>query len=67
MKNLYLGYVKNDEHYCHNVVEPICELIKFIGQEVDRHNPHDWFSRLTLSVRKQITDAEIYEYVEIMP
>ena len=67
MKNLYLGYVKNDEHYCSNVVEPICELIKFIGREVDRHDPHDWVSRLTLSVRKQIIDAEIYEYVEIMP
>ncbi|WP_220635486.1 radical SAM/SPASM domain-containing protein [Georgfuchsia toluolica] len=67
MKNLYLGYVKNDERYRRNVVEPICELVKFIGREVDRHDPHGWFSRLALSVRKQITDAEIYEYVEIMP
>ena len=67
MKNLYLGYVKNDERYRRNVVEPICELVRFIGREVDRHDPHGWFSRLALPVRKQITDAEIYEYVEIMP
>ncbi|MCK9283548.1 MAG: radical SAM protein [Rhodocyclaceae bacterium] len=67
MKNLHLAYVRNDERYRHNVVEPICELVKFIGREVDRHDPHKWFSQLTLPVRKQIVDAEIYEYVEIMP
>ncbi|MDA0189646.1 MAG: radical SAM protein [Proteobacteria bacterium] len=67
MKNLWLGYVKNDLRYRANVVEPICELLKFIGREVDRHDPQDWFSRLTLPVRRQITDCEVYEYVEIMP
>ncbi|HLA35204.1 MAG TPA: radical SAM protein [Rhodocyclaceae bacterium] len=67
MKNLYLGYVKNDERYRANVVEPICELVKFMGREIDRHRPQDWFSKLTLPVRQRITDAEVYEYVEIMP
>jgi radical SAM protein with 4Fe4S-binding SPASM domain len=67
MKNLYLGYVKNDERYRHNVVEPICELLKFIGREIDKHDPHAWFAKLALPVRKRITDAEVYEYVEIMP
>lgn len=67
MKNLYLGYVKRDERYRNNVVEPICELLKFMGREIDRHDPAGWFSRLAVPVRRRITDAEVYEYVEIMP
>jgi len=67
MKNLYLGYEKKDERYRANVVEPICELLKFIGREIDKHDPQAWFAGATLPVRKQITDCEVYEYVEIMP
>jgi radical SAM protein with 4Fe4S-binding SPASM domain len=67
MKNLWLGYVKRDERYRANVVEPICELLKFIGREVDKYDPKAWFARATLPVRRQITDCEVYEYVEIMP
>jgi uncharacterized protein len=67
MKNLYLGYVKKDERYRQNVVEPICELLRFIGREVDKRDPHAWFARLPVSQRKRLLDAEVYEYVEIMP
>ena len=67
MKNLYLGYVKNDERYRANVVEPICALLRFIGREIDRHDPQAWFGRASLAVRREITDCEVYEYVEIMP
>ena len=67
MKNLYLGYVKDDRRYRQNVVEPICELLRFIGREIDAHRPRDWFAKATLPVRRQITDCEVYEYVEIMP
>lgn len=67
MKNMYLGYVKNDMRYRTNVVEPICELIRFMGQEIDKRNPQAWFEQATLPVRKQIMDCEVYEYVEIMP
>ncbi len=67
MKNLYLGYVKKDERYRANVVEPICELVRFMGREIDRHDPHAWFAQAALPVRKQLIDAEVYEYVEIMP
>jgi uncharacterized protein len=67
MKNLYLGYEKKDERYRNNVVEPICELLKFMGREIDKHDPQAWFASVTLPVRKQITDCEVYEYVEIMP
>lgn len=67
MKNLYLGYVKKDERYRNNVVEPICELLRFIGREIDRRDPHAWFARLPVSQRRRLLDAEVYEYVEIMP
>lgn len=67
MKNLYLAYVKKDEAYRREVVEPICELVRFMGEEIDRHHPQEWFARASLPVRKLITDCEVYEYVEIMP
>lgn len=67
MKNLYLGYVKKDERYRNNVVEPICELLRFIGREIDRRDPHAWFARLPVAQRRRLLDAEVYEYVEIMP
>lgn len=67
MKNLYLGYVKNDLRYRRNVVEPICDLLRFMGEEIDRHEPQAWFSRLSLPLRRVLTDCEVYEYVEVMP
>jgi radical SAM protein with 4Fe4S-binding SPASM domain len=67
MKNLWLGYVRNDERYRASVVEPICELVRFMGREIDRRDPHAWFAHLPLPVRQRLTDAEVYEYVEIMP
>jgi len=60
-------YVKQDARYRSNVVEPICELIRFMGREIDQRNPQAWFDQSTLSVRKQLMDCEVYEYVEIMP
>lgn len=67
MKNLHLGYVRKDERYRQNVVEPICELLRFMGREIEQRNPREWFSRLSLPVRQRIVDAEVYDYVEIMP
>jgi radical SAM protein with 4Fe4S-binding SPASM domain len=67
MKNLYLAYVQKDERYRQNVTDPICELVRFMGQEIDRHDPQAWFARLPLPLRRQITDCEVYDYVEIMP
>ena len=63
MKNLYLGYVKKDERHRVNVVEPICELVRFMGREIDRHDPHAWFAQAALPVRKQLIDAEVYEWL----
>lgn len=67
MKNLHLAYVKGDRRYRENVADPICELLRFLGREIDRHDPQAWFARLPLPVRRQLTDCEVYEYVEIMP
>ncbi|MEO5659861.1 MAG: SPASM domain-containing protein [Polaromonas sp.] len=67
MKNMHLGYVKQDERYRTNVVEPICELIRFMGREIDKRDPQAWFEQATVPVRKQIMDCEVYEYVEVMP
>lgn len=67
MKNLHLAYVRQDERYRTNVVEPICELLRYMGREIDRHDPAGWFSRVTLPVRQRLIGAEIYDYVEIMP
>ncbi|MFT3818444.1 MAG: SPASM domain-containing protein [Rubrivivax sp.] len=67
VKNLWLGYVKNDERYRRNVVDPICGLLRFLGEEIDRHDPQAWFQALPLPLRRQLTDCEVYEYVEVMP
>jgi uncharacterized protein len=67
MKNMHLGYVKQDARYRDNVVEPICGLIRFMGREIDKRNPQAWFEKATLAVRKQVMDCEVYEYVEVMP
>ncbi len=67
MKNLHLAYVKGDAGYRSNVVEPICDLVRFLGEEVDRHDPHAWFARMPLSVRDVVAGCAVYEYVEVMP
>ena len=67
MKNLYRGYVQNDAKYRTEVVEPICELVRFLGEEIDRHDPQAWFARLSVPLRRQLTDCPVYEYVEVMP
>jgi len=67
MKNLYLAYVKHDAEYRREVVEPICSLVRFLGEEVDRHDPRAWYARMPLAVREQVAGCAVYEYVEIMP
>lgn len=67
MKNLWRGYVDKDIPYRKNVVQPICDLVRFMGREIDRHDPQAWFARLSVPVRQRLIDNEIYEYVEIMP
>jgi uncharacterized protein len=67
MKNLYLGYVRKDQRYRANVTDPICDLLRFMGEVIDRHDPQAWFAKLSPALRRQLTDCEVYEYVEVMP
>lgn len=67
MKSLHLAYVKNDTNWRTLVTEPTCELIRFLGKEVDRHDPGGWHARAPLPVRNRLVNAEIYEFCEVMP
>ena len=67
IKNLHLGYVKNDMVYREQVVDPICDLLRFIGEEIDKRDPAAWFKNATNTVRHEIMNCPVYEYVEIMP
>ena len=35
--------------------------------EIDRRDPHAWYAKASIPVRREISDCEIYEYVEVMP
>lgn len=67
MKNLYLAYVQNDVQWRKTVTEPICELIRFMGEEVDRHDPRRWFEATPAPMRERLMSAEVYEFCEVMP
>lgn len=67
LKDQWLGSVKCDERCRRNVVEPICGLLRFVGEDIDRHDPQAWLPALPLPLRRQLTDCGAYEYVEITP
>jgi radical SAM protein with 4Fe4S-binding SPASM domain len=67
MKNLHLAYARGDEAYRRDVTDPICELVRHLGREIDRRDPAAWYQRASLAVRKEVRDCEVYEYVEVMP
>ncbi len=67
MKNMHLAYVKNETNWRRKVTEPICDLIRFMGEEVDRYDPHGWYAKAPLPVRNRLVNAEIYEFCEVMP
>ena len=67
MKNLHLAYVDGDASWRRAVTEPTCDLIRFMGEEVERRDPHGWFASAPEPVRQRILNAEIYEFCEVMP
>ena len=67
MKNLHLAYVRGDTAYREAVVDPICELVRFMGREVDRHHPGSWFDAQPQAVKDELLGSPVYEYVEVMP
>jgi uncharacterized protein len=67
MKNMYLAYVKCDDRWRRQVTEPICELIRHMGEAIDRHDPAGWYASAPVPLRQRLTMAEIYEFCEVMP
>jgi uncharacterized protein len=67
MKNLHRAYVEKDDDYRVNVVEPVCDLVRFMGEEIDRRDPLSWWIKAPLKARRELADCEVYEYVEVMP
>ena len=67
MKNMYLAYVKKDDNWRTKVTEPICDLIRYMGQSVDRYDWKQWHAKSSVPVRSRLVNAEIYEFCEVMP
>jgi len=67
MKNLHRSYVLRDDAWRSGVTEPVCELIRHLGDEVERHQPAAWFERAPAALRERVTGASIYEFCEVMP
>ena len=67
MKNLHRSYVLRDDAWRSGVTEPVCALIRHLGDEVERHQPAAWFERAPAALRERVTGASIYEYCEVMP
>ena len=49
------------------MTEPICDLIRFLGAEVDRHRPAHWYAEAPLPARNRLANCEVYEFCEVMP
>lgn len=67
LKNLHVAYTQKNTSFRVNITEPICELVRFLGRLVDRHDIEAWYGRQSPSVKQQILACPVYEYVEIMP
>jgi hypothetical protein len=67
MKNMYLAYVKGDAQWRTQVTEPICGLIRYLGEAIDRWDPFDWHARAPVPMRNRLANAEVYEFCEVMP
>ena len=67
MKNLYVAYVLKDNDYRREVVEPVCDLVKYLGRKIAEGDPVAWFNKLSPDDKLLVTDAPIYDFVEIIP
>ncbi len=67
MKNLWMGYVRKDDAWRRGITDPVCELVRHLGQTIDRYPLADWYAALPETLQREILDCPIYDYVEIMP
>jgi hypothetical protein len=49
------------------VVDPICDMIRHMGDGIDRLDARAWFARAAQPVRNRLLNAEVYELCEVMP
>ena len=67
MKNLHLAYVLKKESYRQEVVDPVCELVKYLGRRMAEGDPVKWFNKLSIEDQLLVISAPIYDFVEIIP
>ena len=67
MKNLYIAYVLKNDSYRTEVVEPVCELVKYLGSRMVEGDPVKWFNKLSAKDKQLVISAPIYDFVEIIP
>ena len=67
MKNLHEAYVRKNEEYRIRVVDPVCELVRYLGRKIAEKRPKEWFARLSPEDQITLTSSPIYDYVEVMP
>ena len=67
MKNLHIAYVLKDDSYKSEVVDPVCDLVRYIGKRMADGNPIKWFNLLASEDQRLVTSAPIYDFVEIIP
>jgi radical SAM protein with 4Fe4S-binding SPASM domain len=67
IKNLHVAYTLGDINHRIGITEPVCELTRFLGQEIDKHDLASYFKELTPADQEHLKNAAVYDYVEIMP
>ena len=67
MKNLHVAYVRKDENYRRTVVDPVCDLVRYMGRKIVEKNPVEWYNRLSKEDQLTLSSSPIYDYVEVLP
>lgn len=67
MKNLWRAYEMNDLAYRSDVVEPVCSLVRRLGQRIVDARPSEWLGAQTPSRQNAILFHPSFEWTEVIP
>ena len=67
LKNLHVAYTQKNILFRTNITEPICDLVRYLGRLIDKHDIEAWYARQSPSIKQDILECPVYEYVEVMP
>lgn len=67
MKNLWVAYVMKDDKYRNNVVDPVCNLVRYMGNCIDAWNPAEQIKKFKPETIDRIKNTLVYDFVEIIP